>query len=319
MAEHPFDWADFVDRVIAERGSLALAALALAERRNFSEDLGSVERGLRRLRERGSKDGGVWGQRALRCFGLPDAVADRVRWMGQYHTRFTDLPASLCDELLRPWDRPPVSESPARIWVLLGHASLALRRRQAAQGSLDQAARLAGQAELAARIELALVESFAWGRMDPPASRAALDRAEALLETSTDPIAAHDRACLVARWIDQEAYPLNRPGSSPASHRAAAALYESIPLDGPLFARCRRENGLGWTHLQLGERERARAHALASVQAAGDSGSLRLRAMALNLLATCSQEPEASQAKARAREIARQLEDEALLVRFQSG
>lgn len=313
-----FDWAAFVDQVIAERGSLAQAAQYLAERRNFAEDVHSVERGLRRLRERGNKDGGVWGQRALRGFGLPAAVGDRIRWMGQYHTRFTDLPASLCDELLRPWDRPPVSESPARIWVLLGHASLALRRRQEVRPLLEQAALLAGLAELAAQIELALVESYAWGKIDPPLARAALERAEKLLEVRDQPIAEHDRACLFARWIDQVAYPLNKPGSGPASHEAALRLYERIPIDGPLFARCRRENGLGWTNLQLGEREQARVHALASVRAAGDSGSLRLRAMALNLLANASAGDEAREAKSRAREIARQLEDEALLVRFGS-
>jgi hypothetical protein len=313
-----FDWAAFVDQLIAERGSLAGAAQYLAERRNFTEDVASVERGLRRLRERGNKDGGVWGQRALRGFGLPAAVGDRIRWMGQYHTRFTDLPASLCDELLRPWDRPPISESPARIWLLLGHASLALRRRQDVHALLEQAALLAAHAELAAKIELALVETFAWGRSDPPAARRALDRAELLLEMKGEPILAYDHACLFARWIDQVAYPLNKPGSGSASHDAAAKLYERIPADGPLFACCRRENGLGWTNLQLGDRERARIHALASVRAAGDSGSLRLRAMALNLLATASEGDEAREAKARAREIARQLEDEALLVRFGS-
>ena len=73
------DWADYVDAVVAERGSLALAARFLAERRNFEEDVGSVERGLRRLRERGHKDGGVWGQRALRCFGLPASAPGSCR------------------------------------------------------------------------------------------------------------------------------------------------------------------------------------------------------------------------------------------------
>jgi tetratricopeptide (TPR) repeat protein len=314
-----FDWAAFVDQVIVERGSLAGAAQYLAEQRNFTEDVASVERGLRRLRERGNKDGGVWGQRALRGFGLPAAVGDRIRWMGQYHTRFTDLPASLCDELLRPWDRPPVSTSPARIWLLLGHASLALRRRGDARAVLEQAALLAARAELSARIELALVESFAWGRSDPPIARAALDRAQQLLEIRDEPMSEHDRACLFSRYIDQVAYPLNKPGSGAASHEAAAKLYERIPADGPLFARCRRENGLGWTYLQLGEREQARTHAIASVRAAGDSGSLRLRAMALNLLANASEGDEAREAKDRAREIARQLEDEALLVRFGSS
>lgn len=313
-----FSWREYVDAIVAERGSLALAALHLAERRSFEEDVGSVERGLRRLRDRGSKDGGVWGERALRCFGLPAAVGDRVRWMGQYHTRFTDLPASLGEELLRPWDRPPVSESPARIWVLLGRAGLALRRRRDADvhALLDQAALLVGQAEPAAQIELWLVVAYVRSRPDAEAALAPLDRARTLLEQTRAELRDDDYACLFARWIDHVAYPLNKPRSGEANHHAALALYEQIPADGPLFARCRRENGLGWTHLQLGDRLRAQAHARASVEAAGDSGSLRMRAMALNLLAAASEGDEAERAKARARAIARRLEDEALLVRF---
>lgn len=311
-----FDWAELVDALIRERGSLTLVALHLAERRNFEEDAASVERGLRRLRERGHKDGGVWGQRVLRCFGLPRAVDDRVRWMGQYHTRFSDLPASLCDELLRPWDRPPISESPARIWLLLGHAGLALRRREDVGPWLEQAALLAKSAEPAARIELALLDAYATSRSNPDACRAALDHAEQLLTTSDTTTSPTDQACLFARWIDQVAYPLNKPQGPRANHLAARALYERIPADGPLFARCRRENGLGWTALQLGEREQARTHARASVEAAGDAGSLRMRAMALNLLANCSEGEASDHAKTRARAIARQLEDEALLARF---
>ncbi|MEZ4464725.1 MAG: hypothetical protein R3F43_09545 [bacterium] len=141
----PFAWGALVDGLAAEHGSLAALALHLAERRAFAEDAESVERGLRRLRGRGSGAGGVWGDRLLRVYGLPTAVVDRVRWMGQYHTRFTDLPVSLCRELLGPWDRPPVSESPARVWVLLGRASLALRQRQSARPMLAQAALLAAR------------------------------------------------------------------------------------------------------------------------------------------------------------------------------
>lgn len=313
-----FDWADYVDAVVAERGSLALAARFLAERRNFEEDVGSVERGLRRLRERGHKDGGVWGQRALRCFGLPTVVGDRMRWMGQYHTRFSDLPASLCEELLAPWDRPPISESPARIWVLLGRVSLALRRREDARPLLEQAGLLAGQAEVAAQIELGLVEAYGFGRSDPTRAEAALARAGELLERDAGSLSVVDQGCLFARWVDQVAYPLNKPGAGVAKHEAALGWYGRIPVDGPLFARCRRENGLGWTLLLLGERERARAHACASVTAAGDAGSLRMRAMALNLLARCSDGEAAEQARTRAQAIARTLEDEALLVRFES-
>src|SRR5690606_16042897 len=208
-----FSWREYVDAIVVERGSLALAALHLAERRGFEEDVASVERGLRRLRERGSKDGGVWGERVLRCFGLPAAVGDRVRWMGQYHTRFTDLPASLCEELLRPWDRPPVSESPARIWVLLGRAGLALRRRRDhdVQALLEQATLLAKSAEPAAQIELALVTAYARSRPDPELARAPLDRARTLLETRRSDLREDDYACLFARWIDHVAYPLNKP------------------------------------------------------------------------------------------------------------
>ncbi len=313
-----FSWREYVDALARERGSLALAALHLAERRNFEEDVASVERGLRRLRERGSKDGGVWGERALRCFGLPAQVGERIRWMGQYHTRFTDLPASLGEELLRPWDRPPISESPARIWILLGQAGLALRRRRNADADalLEQAGLLASQAEPAAQIELCLVLAFRRSKPDPAAAEQPLARARALLDEARERLRADDYACLFARWIDQVAYPLNRPRSGPADHRGALALYEQIPADGPLFARCRRENGLGWSRLQLGERARALAHARASVEAAGDSGSLRMRAMALNLLAAALEGDEAERARARARAIARRLEDEALLVRF---
>jgi hypothetical protein len=106
---------------------------------------------------------------------------------------------------------------------------LALRRRQDPAAALDQAALLAGQARLAAQIELALVEAFAWGRSDPPRARAALDRAGGLLELGPredpgDAISPSDRACLFARWIDQEACPLNKPSAGPASHRAACAV-----------------------------------------------------------------------------------------------
>jgi hypothetical protein len=318
QALSPFSWREFVDALVRERGSLALAALHVAERRGFEEDVASVERGLRRLRERGCKDGGVWGERALRCFGLPAEVDDRVRWMGQYHTRFSDLPASLAEELLRPWDRPPVSESPARIWVLLGRVNLALRRRRdhEVEALLEQAGVLVSQAEPAAQIEWWLVSAYRISRREPERAREYVDRARARLEQARGELRAHDYACLFARWIDQIAYPLNKPRGGPADHRGAAALYEQIPADGPLFARCRRENGLGWSRLLLGERERATAHARASVEAAGDSGSLRMRAMALNLLAAASEGEPAQHARERARAIARRLEDEALLVRF---
>lgn len=312
-AEAGFSWADLIAHLVGERDSLAAVALHLAEQRAFAEDVESVERGLRRLRKRGTAQGGVWGERLLRCFGLPTAVTERIRWMGQYHRRFTDLPAGLCEELLRPWNRPPVSQSPARIWLLMAEANLVLRRREDAGGLVDTAAHLLPRVAPVAVVEWALLAAYVWSRRDPPRAADAMRRAHAMIPQVND---AHDRACLFARWIDQEAYPLNKPAAGRPDREAALALYQQIPADGPLFARCRRENGLGWTRLKLGDRVAAIGHAHASMQAAGDSGSLRLRAMALNLLAKATQGEQAQQARHRSLAIAARLEDEALAFRF---
>jgi hypothetical protein len=313
-----FDWGAYVTVLIDERGSLAAVAAHIAAQRSFSESTESVERGLRRLRTRGHHDGGVWGQRVLRVFGLPGSVDDRIRWMGQYHSRFNDLPSSLCIELLRPWCRPPVSESTARIWIHLGLASIALRSRDrdTAAEHLSQAAAVGPSAPLAARIELALVQSFLISLTDDAAGHRILEQAGARLDGHGLPAA--DRASLTARYIDQLAYRLNRPrDGSPPDHAAALRLYADIPTrDAPPFALCRRENGMGWSRLKLGERAAAEAHARASVSHAGDSGSLRLRAMALNLLAATLEGEAALDARRRALDIARRLEDEALQVRF---
>ncbi len=312
------DWGGYIALLVTDRGSLAAVAAHLAAQRRFSESTESVERGLRRLRTRGTHDGGVWGQRVLRVFGLPGSVDDRVRWMGQYHSRFNDLPTSLCLELLRPWCRPPVSESTARVWLHLGLGSLALRQRdrETAADHIDQAASVGPQAPLPARIELALVRSFLVGLRDDDAGLRILEDAGDLLESG--PLPASDHACLTARFIDQLAYRLNKPrDGSPPDHRKAHTLYTRIPTsDAPPFALCRRENGLGWSSLKLGDREAAVMHARASVEHAGDSGSLRMRAMALNLLAVVLEGEASDDAKRRAIGIARRLEDEALQVRF---
>ena len=309
-----FSWAEFVDRLVAERGSLSAVARHIAERRAYAEDVESVERGLRRLRARETRTGGVWGERVLRVCGLPADVDDRVRWMGQYHTRFSDLPVSLCAELLDGWDRPPVSDSPARTWVLLGRASVALRRAEPAGELLAQARLLRTRAPAAARVELDLVEAYALSRADDGSATQLLDDAEVALEH--DDIAAHDRACLLARLIDQRAYRLNKPKSGAANPRSALELYETIPVDGPPFARVRRHNGIGWSLHALGDGVGALRHARLGVEVAGDLGSLRLRAMSLNLLARVSDGDEAASAAERAIDVARRLEDEALLLRF---
>ena len=39
------------------------------------------------------------------------AVAARVRWMAAYHSRFTDLPVAIGEDIVRLWDHPPTTDS----------------------------------------------------------------------------------------------------------------------------------------------------------------------------------------------------------------
>src|SRR5262245_16147479 len=82
------DWAAFVDGLAEEHGSLAAVAERLAATRAFRDDVESITRALRRLRGRGSRSGGKWGDRLLATFSLPRAVDERLRFMGSYHARF---------------------------------------------------------------------------------------------------------------------------------------------------------------------------------------------------------------------------------------
>lgn len=306
-----FDWGIYLAWLVEQHGTLAAVAEALAAERGHAEEQGSIERALRRLRGRGGRDGGTWGLRVLRRFGMPDDVTSRVRWMGQYHTRFTDLPRALCLELLRPWDRPPVSESPARAWVQLGLASVALRGREheRAHECLQRAERAA---DGLSRLEWLLARSFAISREEPEPAHALVEEAEGLLATL--PMSADDRACYRARCVDHHGWHANVVRRD---HAAARALYEALPEDGPPFARVRRDNGLGWSLLRLGDRDGAHACAVRAVEAAGDGGSLRLRVMALGLLAATLEGTAAEAARRRAAAIVEQLDDEALRVRIE--
>ena len=304
-----FDWHAYVAWPVASHGTLAAVASRLSEARGHQEDVLSIERGLRRLRGRATRDGGSWGQRCLRTFGLPTGIESRVRWMGHYHSRFTDLPRSICIDLLRPWERPPISESPARAWVQLGLASVALRGRYVVEAE-EHVARAEQVAEGPAKAEVLLVRAFIDSRRRPDRVPAWLDEAEALIrELPRD----EDRACLWARLVDQRGYQLNVREKNPLE---AEALYASLPRMGPPFVLVRRHNGLGWCALIQGQREAAVAHARRSVEHAGDVGSLRLRVMALNLLSKALGGDEGEQIRLRAVAIASRLEDEALRVRL---
>ena len=320
-----YSWGDYVAHLTTEHGSLAALALKLANLATTPDDSASVERALRRLRGRGNLDGGDYGRRLLRAFGLPKSVEARVKWLGVYHSRFSDLPLSLCLDQLRIWDRPPVGESRARVWVELGFASAALRARdlEAAEVFLRRA-RAAPPVELAAKIEVALVEAFfASRRGDRDRVAGSLAETERLLEAGGDELSSlsfEERACLHVRWVDQRAYQKNNPpGGEAPDLRGALALYEALPReDIHPFVSYRRDAGLAYGRYKLGDRAAAVELAEAAIGHAGDGGYIRLRAMALNLLARILGD-DGARARARALAIAKRLEDEELLGRIDRG
>lgn len=302
------DWGMLVEGLVAEHGTLTAVAWKLIDRAS-GDDVASIERALRRLRGRGQQDGGVWGQRVLRAFGLPRAIGDRARWLGVYHSPFTDLPIALCLDQLRLWDRPPVSESPARVWIQLGFASCALRERRFAEAATAlAAARAVAHAPLDARLELALAEGYLASRdarADADAVIAALlDHAEALLAAlAAASNAPGDVACFRARLVDQRAYQHNRAGA----HAAARALYATLPDDDVHpFASYRRDAGRAFAELRAGDRDAALALAHRACRHAGDGGYIRLRAMGLILAWRIAGDADAL---ARARAIADRLGD----------
>ncbi len=307
-------WGDLLAALIEEHGTLSAVAWRLIEQAQ-GDDVASIERALRRLRRRGQLDGGVWGQRLLRVFGVPATVESRVRWMGLYHSPFGDLPLPLCVDQLRLWDRPPVSTSRARVWLHLAHASCALRGRALADASAHLAratAALAGPAAEGhddARIEAALVGAYVASQRGESV-QAAFEAAGRLLAGAT--LAAADAACFQARLVDQRAYQRNRAGE----HAAALALYESLPaVDLHPFASYRRDAGRAFGCLRVGRGDEALRLALRACEHAGDGGYTRLRAMGLLLVARILGRPEGDLSRARARAIALRLDDGELLAR----
>jgi hypothetical protein len=304
---HAFDWGAYVGWLVESTGSLAAVADRLCAARGYKDDVASAERALRRLKKRGTQPGGTWGTRAVAVFGLPDAVHARVRWLGQYHARFTDLPVAMCADLVRAWDRPPTTESrTGRAWLALAKASLALRERRHddAIAELDRARADLAAAPPAAQLEALYVRTYTCSKMHPPAAPLVDD--SALLAAVDD---ADDRACLAARSADHRAYELNRAGD----HAGAEALYLALPEAGPYFARARRAGGLAYARWKLGDRDGAAKLALEAAELAGDGGHARSRAMALRLVARITGDADAA---ARALAIAQQLDDETLIARF---
>jgi hypothetical protein len=321
-----YSWEDLVAALVAEHGTLTAVAWKLIDRADV-DDVASIERALRRLRARGQRDGGVWGQRLLRRFGVPRAITERVRWMGLYHSPFNDLPLSLCLDQLRLWDRPPVAGTRARVWIELGYASCALRQRRhdaAAQHCQNVAGALAGaEADWdAARLELALIRAFVASRAaDDVAVARLLDEAARLLDAAT--LGPGDAACFRARLVDQRAFQLNRVHEANSDARALG-LYRALPAEeAHPFASYRRDAGLAWGLFRAGDVDAALRLAERATAHAGDGGYTRLRAMGLLMQAKIrggAGDDGAARAALleRARGIALRLEDAELLRRVEA-
>jgi hypothetical protein len=241
--------------------------------------------------------------------------------MGFYHSPFNDLPLPMCVDQVRLWDRPPVSATRARLWLHLGHASCALRRRafdEAAGHAARATSAIAGlpAAYDAARIEIALADGYIASRLAPEVGTgdvgAALDRAERALDAAE--VEPGDAACFRARLVDQRAYQLNHRGD----HAAAAALYDSLPdADVHPFASYRRDAGRAFGLARAGRTADALALATRACAHAGDGGYTRLRAMGLLMIAKIRGPADAAAELARARGIAERLADPELVERVE--
>jgi hypothetical protein len=316
-----FTWADIVDGLKRQFGGMTGLAKALQDRApdELPEDPGSVEKGLRRLAKSGNTPSDTYGRLLLRYFGVPASIAQWGRLMGQYHSRFADLPVHLRREQLLRWDRPPVSETPSAMWVHVGLASLAHRSRDA--GELRRRLLLASEVprpEDGARIEYLLLASrFASDEDRGDEELRYLADAERIIGQGD--LTAYDRACYWWRIVDQRAYRVSRGWrNTPALLDEALALYESLPSeDAPPFAAFRRENGRAWCLWRRGDGVEALRVAERAFDHAGDGGFVRLRVLALDLMANMVSEPVAADAyRRRARRLARSLDDADLLHRI---
>jgi hypothetical protein len=294
-------WTQLANELIDRCGRTAHAGAA-----EVPDDPQSVERGLRRLATRGHKPGGQYGRWMLRYFGFVAAVDELVKWMGQYHTRFADLPCGFRLEHLTLWNRPPIAESRLAAWIHVGiaHAHLSRREPAAAEHWLASARRLAPRAGPAAEIECQLAAAYM------QADLATLDA----IDLDRSELGVLDQRVYRARLADQRAQLLTRAETPDV--RAARALYDAID-ETPYqpFVSFRRAVGLAYCAWKLDDRAQAIELAQRAVEHAGDGGLLRMRVNALNMLSRVLEGSAALATHERAARIAAQLEDEELMTR----
>lgn len=305
-------WAELVHAWRDRCGGWTPLAEELARRAGggvaLPDNLETVERGLRRLATKAHGAGGQYGRWLERFFGVPPAIESWLRWLGQYHSRFADLPVSLRRQQLERWDRPPLTDAAAGIWIDLGMASVGFRLEDSAilEARLARVRRKLERAELAARLEHALLRARVH---DPDGTwlRVAGD----LLEE--EGLNAVDALCYRARCLDAEAY---RAIRGEGGIDAGVALYEAIPdQTGVPFVAFRRAMGLAYCAHRRSRPEDAMRYIREAAEHAGDGGYVRLRAMAFNLASRIATGPDRERWAARAHALSRQLEDEDLLSR----
>ena len=276
----------------------------------------TIVRGLRRLAAQDGRDGGQYGRWLLRAFGLPADVQRWLAYLGQYHSRFADLPTWMRLEQLRLWSRPPITQTPLVAWIHLGVASVRLRQRDtdACDQRLDLAMRTIEGAGPAAGCEAHLLRAWrCLSQGEPAATDAALDAVATLL--SSPGLSATDRLVCHARMLNQRAQRISLP-RTPQALQAAQVLLQQIPADSGLpFVDFRRAEGLARIHHLLGEHASARRLAREAMEHAADGGFVRLRILALRQLARSSPPAEQAKLRARARHLAGLLSDDDLLLR----
>lgn len=305
-----FTWAELVEHHLAAHGSWTALADELARRVRLAggdaPDLDAATKGLRRLAKRGQASGGQYGGWMIRCFGVPTDAEAKLRWLAQYHSRFSDLPTSVRRDQLRLWDRPPISESAAIAWVHVGLASVFHRRRELEPMRERLAAALRSAANPLARMESGLLDARAVSDAgDLAGSAARLDEVEAHLDHDDE-----EHVPYRARLAGQRSYLLTRVSDDPARFATARALFEAVPDDSEIpFVNYRRTAGLAYCAWRLGDADEGARLAREAAEHAADGGLVRFRVMALNMLARMTKGEEARALRRRAGRLARSIED----------
>ncbi len=310
-----FDWGMLVGYHSTVLGGLTALADELVRRVGVTStealDLEAAKRGLRRLEGRGNRDGGQYGRWLLRLFGMPPDVVRRLRYVAQYHSRFSDLPDEIRREQVMIWQRPPVTDSNLIAWVWLALASIELRAERAAlcRNLIVAARQKATPAGATAMMEIDLLDARQVTDMGQWAeAEALLDRVDDALAAGIDE--AEDALCYRVRVNAQRAFVITHRDRGPEAYRRAQELFHAVADDSGIpFVDYRRTAGLAHCAWKLGDAVAARKLAFKAAEHAGDGGFVRFRAMAYNMLARMHEGVDAVAYRDRADRLARSIGD----------